>query len=892
MREKRKSNTSWRAAVNRRVTLARVALIWEHVWPALWPLLGVAGLFVAVSLLGIWNAVPRWAHLVVVSGFALAALAASADGFRRVRLPSYGEAERRLEQDSGLAHRPLGVLADRPAAEADDPAVQALWRAHQERARRDLRKLRLVWPRPFLIRRDPFALRYALILVLAVALAAGKDGFGRLLDGFRLGGVGMANASIEMEAWITPPAYTGVPPRFLDARRQNQRPENRNAGKTGQNAIWVPKGSVLSVRAGGMTDTPELAVHGRDVKKRNLRFTEAAAHSYALSYALTADQTISLLQGSRTIARWSVRIVPDTPPIVAFAKPPGATARFALAIPYLAEDDYGIASVQAVIRLARTAPSGRDSKPLLLELSLPGGHPRHALETSYHDLTNHPWAGLPVTNQLVAKDAAGQTGLSAVASMVLPEREFHDPLAKALVEQRKALVADPANGPDVARALDALSLAPDRFAKDRILYLGLRATYWRLRNAEAGSVPDGTTDLLWALALRAEDGDLSLAERDLRDVQQRLKNALDRNAGQEELDSLTNQLQQMLDRYVDALAQQAAREAARTGQTPKADPDEMKTRRKDLHDAVEQARRLGEAGSRDAARSMLSQLQAMLENLQAGIAPGQSEAQRRERERALDELSRLMDRQQKLLDKTFQQSQDAEGSADPDRQSSERRSGQAGRGAQSNGNGGTDGDQAGTPNDLAGRRPGNGNGGGPGAGQGANGDAPNQSAPGEGEPGEGGAAAQQEALRRQLGELMGRIGEGAGSIPGALGRAERSMRDAREALGQGRPGDAVQPQRHALDQLQQGTEAIARQQQDSDEAQSGLSNGGPSAAETDPLGRPMPTSGPDLGLGQSVPDAPEVERSRRILEEIERRASERARPQDELEYLDRLLRRF
>lgn len=892
MRTKRNSSEVCQPAVNRRIALARAALVWEQVWPALWPLLGVAGLFLAVSLLGLWNAVPRWTHLVIMAGFVLAGLAALADGVGRVRLPSRAEAERRLERDSGLAHRPLGVLADRPATDSDDPTIQALWRAHQERARRTLRRLRLVWPRPSLIRRDPFALRHALLLLLVVAFAIGKDRVGLLSDAFHIGGGETANASVEMEAWITPPAYTGVPPRFLGARGQNrQHAEDRSSAKSGNDAIWVPKGSVLSVRAGGVGRAPELAVQGHGIKDRKLRFTEAAAHSYALSYTLTADQALSVVQGGRTLAGWPIRIVPDRSPIVAFAKPPGATARFALAIPYLAEDDYGIASGQALIRLARPGLTGKEAQPLAIDLSIPGTHPRHALETSYHDLTSHSWAGLPVTIQLLVKDAAGQTGYSPSVSMVLPEREFHDPLALAIVEQRKALVADSGNAPNVALALDALTLAPDRFTKDKVLYFGLRVAYWRLRNAETGSVPEGTTDLLWALALRAEDGDLSIAERDLRNLQQQLKDALDRNASQEEIDALSNQLQQMLDQYVDALAQQAAREAARTGQTPRADPDEMKTRKKDLHDAVEQARRLGQAGSRDAARSMLSQLQAMLENLQAGTASGQTAAQRRERERALDELSRLMDRQQKLLDKSFRESQGIDDSANPEQQP-KRQSGQAGRDAQRSGEGGTGGNQAGNPSNSIGRQPGNGNGGGPGSGEGANGDALNQSANGEGKPGEGSAAAQQEALRRQLGELMSRIGEGGAGIPGALGRAERSMRDAREALGQDRPGEAVQPQQHALDQLQQGTEAIARQEQDSDEARSGSSSGGPSAAETDPLGRPMPTSGPDLGLGQGVPDAPQVERSRRILEEIERRASERARPQEELEYLDRLMRRF
>ena len=77
----------------------------------------------------------------------------------------------------------------------------------------------------------------------------------------------------------------------------------------------------------------------------------------------------------------------------------------------------------------------------------------------------------------------------------------------------------------------------------------------------------------------------------------------------------------------------------------------------------------------------------------------------------------------------------------------------------------------------------------------------------------GDAAGQQEALRRMLGEMMRRLGEGLGDIPEPFGRAERSMRDAAGALGRGRPGEAIGPQTDALDQLQQAARDLAQQMQ-------------------------------------------------------------------------------
>jgi len=60
----------------------------------------------------------------------------------------------------------------------------------------------------------------------------------------------------------------------------------------------------------------------------------------------------------------------------------------------------------------------------------------------------------------------------------------------------------------------------------------------------------------------------------------------------------------------------------------------------------------------------------------------------------------------------------------------------------------------------------------------------------------------------------------------------------------------------------------------------------------DPLGRDSNARGPLNGNDVKVPDEREMKRAREILEELERRAAERARPKPELDYYDRLLRRF
>src|SRR3546814_7161105 len=85
---------------------------------------------------------------------------------------------------------------------------------------------------------------------------------------------------------------------------------------------------------------------------------------------------------------------------------------------------------------------------------------------------------------------------------------------------------------------------------------------------------------------------------------------------------------------------------------------------------------------------------------------------------------------------------------------------------------------------------------------------------GEGESQQGANRAdsqRQEQLRRQLGDLMRELGGALGEIPRPLGRAEREMRDAREALDNNQPGQAVPSQTRSLDQLQQGLQATLDQ---------------------------------------------------------------------------------
>ncbi|MEM9443505.1 MAG: DUF4175 family protein, partial [Pseudomonadota bacterium] len=136
-------------------------------------------------------------------------------------------------------------------------------------------------------------------------------------------------------------------------------------------------------------------------------------------------------------------------------------------------------------------------------------------------------------------------------------------------------------------------------------------------------------------------------------------------------------------------------------------------------------------------------------------------------------------------------------------------------------------------------------------------------------------------------------------IPRAMGEAELSMRAARDALQGGQPGRAVDPQTNALDQLRQGGQAMMQEMQqmmgqNPGEGQQGIGQQqfGQNPTDRDPLGRSMFNRGDADMFGPEVPDDLDLGKARSIMEELHRRAGQRHRPAEELDYLERLLRRF
>jgi hypothetical protein len=129
-----------------------------------------------------------------------------------------------------------------------------------------------------------------------------------------------------------------------------------------------------------------------------------------------------------------------------------------------------------------------------------------------------------------------------------------------------------------------------------------------------------------------------------------------------------------------------------------------------------------------------------------------------------------------------------------------------------------------------------------------------------------------------------------------LGEADSAMGDASGKLGEGNADGAVESQGRALDALRKGAQNLADAMQQGDNDGQGDGPGEHvgrqqgNGSQTDPLGRPL--RGHEFGdeLSKMIPGEIDVQRVRRILEELRRRLADPSRPQTELDYIERLLK--
>ncbi len=847
-----------RLMLARAVKRARGSLLWERVWPALALLATALGLFLALSWAGLWLALPPLGRIIGLVVFALLFLVAAVP-LLRLRTPSEREGLRRLDAGSGAVHRPATSIADQMSANRDDPVAQALWQAHLERALLSAKSLKAGWPQPKLSLRDPMALRaLVLLLVAATFVSAGSERVKRVTAAFDWKGA-VAPANFRIDAWVTPPNYTGRPPVMLPGVRPGETAPVDLAAAP----ISVPAGSQLVVRSTGKVSFDIERAGGIEDVPLDLK-TALPAGTEERRFVIKTDGKVTLHGASSTDPVWSFTAIPDRAPTVELTKDPERQARGALRLDYKMEDDYGIVEGKAIFALKEDKAAEGDNpqtkRRALFDapqfpLTLPQARTRAGTAQTTQDLTENPWAGSAVTLTLTVRDEAGNIGESQPRDVTLPQRVFVKPLARALVEQRRILALDANDRPLVLAALDALAIAPERFTPEAGVYLGLRSIYFDLRNAKSDDQLRDVVGRLWQMALQIEDGNVSQAEQQLRQAQDALREALERGASDEELKKLMDNLRAAMDKFLQALAEEM-RKNPQAQQRPLDRNTQMLSQR-DLKSMLDRMEQMARQGNRDAAKQLLDQLQQMMENLQMARPGADQDQGDQDMNSALDELSDMIRKQQQLRDKTFKEGQN------------QRRPQRGQRGQQ-----GQQGDRQ-----------------------------------------MGDLRQDQQALKDRLNKLLEQLKQrGMGQQPGQkgegqeqgdqdgpgqqLGDAGEAMGEAEGNLGEGDADGAVDSQGRALEAMRKGAQGLAQQMQEGQGQAGPGPNGQPGRGRqraeqnTDPLGRPL--RGRDYGDDTTVkvPGEIDTQRARRILEELRKRFGEGFRPQLELDYIERLLKDF
>ena len=473
---------------------------------------------------------------------------------------------------------------------------------------------------------------------------------------------------------------------------------------------------------------------------------------------------------------------------------------------------------------------------------MPGGANGAGEGKTTLDLSEHPWAGARVLLTLSAKSVSDATATSAPVEITLPQRRFVNPLAKALVEMRRDLVLDPdRNTPRVKRALEALQLGPDLFQTSPRVYLDLRGASRQLAAARSDDELRGVAAWLWSLALSIEKGDASQALKNVRNAEEKLREALRKGASPEELKKLTQELREAVDKYFAEMSRNADKQAMQD-----ADPQDTQ----DLDAMLDKLQKDAGEGSKEDAEAMLDRLQEMMENMRSAES-GKSDPATKQMRQSMRDLGKLLKDQQALRDDTFRRDQRERSGAGPQDDKGDDKLGERQkalrdrldeierqlRGA------GVD-----TPKNL----------------DDANGD----------------MSEAEQNLKGDQGE--GQQGQGQGQ---GAGKSERRF-------GHSPKGDAVEAQGKAIDALRKGGQSMAQQMRGKGKGKGYVGRGGngQQGEGDDPLGRSQNgQKGSAEGALSGGPDR--AERARRVLEELRRRLADPNRPGEERDYIERLIGR-
>ncbi|WP_455480680.1 TIGR02302 family protein [Bartonella sp. B12(2025)] len=610
-------------------------LFFERIWVRLLPFFLVLSLFCSLSWLGIFGILGYWPHLLLL-GLMLFFSVGSLFFLVGFRFPTTRDVNQRLERVNGLKNQPLSVQTDRLCPENDKDFSAVVWREHQRRMAKQLYNLKTGFAYPNSAVCDPLALRTLCILffVCAFSFSFGPLG-GRLADAFDLRPI-VDETSMRVDAWVIPPTYTGVAPIYLTKSEKTQ--------------LEVPEGSDVVVRVVNGSGIKVTAISEEDAhevlfSKKNEKTT---LNDPIVQFETHLEHSINLFVSSRHKQhQWHLQMIKDKVPTIHWLEKPGRILTGSLELQYELDDDYGVTKafveIEPFFNQQKSTPSLYKAPEIKLLLPRGGKGKMRTVQ----DVSAHPWAGSEVKITLLAEDGAGQQGRSKTFVMTLPQRVFSNPVARAVSELRRLLALDASAQEHVLDMLSALLVRPEEGLQNVTHFLVLQSAWTRLSMAETEDDLYGVVDYLWQIALGIEGNQSESVQKNLKQAQAALRDALRYGAPAVEIERLIADLRQAMDEYIRALSEKAQDDSNLISR-PNLSEDSLQ---KKLNLIEEMAK----MGSSLAAEQLLAEVEQTLDHLQVQKGnQGGEQNQSAQMKEKMDQLGDLMRRQQEVLNETHQ----------------------------------------------------------------------------------------------------------------------------------------------------------------------------------------------------------------------------------------------
>ncbi len=862
-----------------------------HLWrPAFWIIL-----FFGLWMLGVPAFFGKTATYGTSLAFFIGLIYLLKTDLGTLKLPNVRTLDHAIEKDSNMPRGNLSLIED-TLSNPQKHETRALWDTAQKQSLLSFKSLKTPGINLSLSREDPGALRFiAILLFISGLMVSGQSWQSKISNGmFPITPSFILSNGIQNNIWITPPDYTQIPQTHIIG------------SGTYAETLKIPEGSTIRIRlisALGKNITPKL--HNG---KTSTKMTYLDKGVYEIETTIEPGSRLSVTQMFIPRMRINYEYIIDMPPEISIDTnteepksekedlastdtPPEEPKeiithelldRAQIRFPLKVKDDYGVKDLRMSMNIdpmIEDLPLGNRAQETRLIMSQPNIDFKIS---PIYDMSWHTWAGLPVEFSFEAIDHKGQTTKLEPIKLILPERKFEHPMAKSLIAMRKRLAWDYKESfEDIVDNLESLLSAPDYFQNNPVIYLAIKTAAARLYynddskpelRIEAASE---VINLLWYAALTIEEGNLSMAMREMRDAQRALENAMrDPNKDQDDITALMDNLREKMQNYFTEMQREVQKRIENGEDFPEFSAEDFNQMISPdtLGNIMEQIEQALREGNEEKAQELMSQLQRMMEMMDPSMS-AQLPPDMQMMQEGVNELQQLIEKQEDLRDKTedlaqrLQTLRKFKPQAPPliDRPNLEEMLKDFG---------------------FESIPP-----------------APEQPKPApqeEPKVNEENATTsedkkiEQEALRYILGQLMLDAAEKLDEVPETMGKAELEMRGSEDKLGQNTPSGSVPHQEKAIEYLKQAQENLAQQFRQRMQQMIGIGLSG-GQQRYDPLGRPLGNSdqnGQGVDSQVEVPDEAQKKRVDEILRELRERSADRNRPDDELQYFRRLLRQF